>query len=279
MISRLRSSKALPYLIIGAAFVATVVYVLTVLPSGAGRSAQPAAPSSTPIPHSDGLSDSFEGYRIAPVSLPDKRGKAAPVSFRLLGTDGKPLTGLQIAQAKPVHLYLIRQDISGYQHLHPTLEGDVWSTSIDLDDGGSYRLYAEFTPQGWRGAAYGDPVILGLSFVIAGDTKLAPLPPPAASSAAGPYTVERLDGTDHLYVNKATLLRFRVPGATLEPYLGAFAHLSAFEVRTQGLIHLHAAAEELTFHAQFPYRGEYRLFIEFQAAGTVHQAAFTVFVT
>jgi hypothetical protein len=91
--------------------------------------------------------------------------------------------------------------------------------------------------------------------------------------------VERVDGTSHLYVNRGTLLRFRVPGATLEPYLGAMAHMSAFEVRTQGLIHLHAASEELAFHAQFPNRGEYRLYIEFQAAGAVHQAAFTVFVT
>lgn len=275
----LSSRKALPYLLIGAAFVATVVYVLTVLPNAAGRSAQPAAQSPSPVPHSDGLSDSFEGYRIAPVSLPEKRGKAVPVSFRLHGPDGAPLTSLAIVQAKPLHLYLIRQDISGYQHLHPTLEGDVWSAPIDLDDGGSYRLYAEFMPHGWRGAALGDPVILGLAFVIAGDTKLAPLPAPAASSVAGPYTMERVDGTSHLLVNRGTLLRFRVPGATLEPYLDAIAHMSAFEVRTQGLIHLHAVSNELAFHAQFPNRGEYRLYIEFQVSGSVHQAAFTVFVT
>jgi hypothetical protein len=279
MISRLRGSKASPYLIIGAGFVAAVIYVLAVLPHGAGRPAQPATESPPPIPHSDGLTDSFEGYRMEPVSLPEKRGKAVPVSFRLHGPDGAPLTSLQIVQAKPLHLYLVRQDISGYQHLHPTLEGDVWSSPIDIDDGGSYRLYAEFTPHGWPGAAYGDPVILGLAFVIAGDTKLVPLPPPAGSSAAGPYTMERVDGTSHLLVNKGTLLRFRVPGATLEPYLDAMAHMSAFEVRTQALHHLHAVSSELAFHAQFPSRGEYRLFIEFQAAGAVHQAAFTIFVT
>jgi len=265
--------------LIGAAFVATVAYVLTVLPHGAGRSAQ-TPPSPEPVPHSDGLSDSFEGYRMVPVSLPDKRGKAVPVSFRLLGPDGAALSYLRIVQARPVHLYLIRQDISGYQHLHPAIDGDdVWSVPIDLDDGGSYRLYAEFMPEGWRGAATGDPVILGLAFVVAGDTKLAPLPAPAASSVAGPFTVERVDGTSHLHVSRATLLRFQIPGATLEPYLGALAHMSAFEVRTQGLIHLHAASNELAFHAQFPNRGEYRLYIEFQAAGAVHQAAFTVFVT
>ena len=279
MISRLRGSKASPYLIIGAGFVAAVVYVLTILPNGAGRSAQPTAESPSPIPHSDGLSDSFEGYRMEPVALPEKRGKAVPASFRIQGPDGAPLKGFEIVQAKPLHLYLIRQDVSGYQHLHPTLEGDVWSTPIDIDDGGSYRLYAEFMPTGWRGIRTGDPVILGLSFVIAGDTKLAPLPAPAASSTAGPFTVERVDGTSHLLANRGTLLRFRVPGATLEPYLGAIAHMSAFEVRTQGLHHLHGVSNELAFHAQFPNRGEYRLFIEFQAAGTVHLAAFTVFVT
>lgn len=284
MISRLRSSKGLPYLLIGAAFVATVVYVLTVLPTGAGRSAQPPAASPPPVPHSDGLSDSFEGYRIEPVSLPETRGKAVPASFRIIGPDGAPLPAYETVQARQLHLYLARQDISGYQHLHPVLQGDLWSVPVDLDDGGSYRLYAEFTPRGWRGAGLGHPVILGLAFVIAGDTRLAPLPAPAATSTAGPFTVERVDGTSHLYVNRSALLRFKVPGATLEPYLDAIAHMSAFEVRTQGLIHLHGAAVpsaggELGFHTQFPNRGEYRLFLEFQVAGTVHRAAFTVFVT
>ena len=318
MISRLRSSsssssgrKALPYLVIGAAFVATVAYVLTVLPLGVGRSAQPpnAAPPS-PIPHSDGLSDSFEGYRMVPVTLPETRGKAIPVSFRILGPDGAPLTSYETVQAKSMHLFLIRQDVSGYQHLHPVLQGDLWSAPVDLDDGGSYRLYAEFTPRGWRGSAPGNPnpgnpnpgnpnpgnpmtgnpmmshpIILGLAFVIAGDTKLAPLPAPAPTSPAGPFTVERLDGTSHLYVNRSTLLRLRVHlggnSVTLEPYLDAIAHMSAFEVRTQGLIHLHPGGlgGELTFHTQFPNRGEYGLFLEFQVSGTVYRAAFTVFVT
>lgn len=276
MISKSLSRKYLPYLVIGFVFLSIAAYVLTVLPSGAGRSAQPAPSPSVPA-HSDGLSDSFEGYRISPIALPDKRGKAIPVSFRVDGPDGAPLRRYETVQAKPLHLYLVRQDIWGYQHLHPTFDGEVWSTTVDVDDGGPYRLYAEFTPPGWKGL--GHPVILGLPFVIAGDTKLAPLPPPAATSVAGPFTVERLDGAAHLFVNRGALLRFRVPGATLEPYLDALAHMSAFEVRTQGLIHLHPAGNELTFHAQFPNRGEYRLFLEFQASGTLHRAEFTVFVT
>jgi hypothetical protein len=34
----------------------------------------------------------------------------------------------------------------------------------------------------------------------------------------------------------------------------------------------------LTFHAQFPYRGMQRVFLEFQVAGQVRRAAFTLVI-
>lgn len=271
--SRLRSSS--PYLVIGAVFLATVAYVLTVLP---GRSAPPAeSPSPSPFVHSDGLSDSFDGYLMRPVSLPTVRGKDIPVSFHILGPDGLPLKDYETVQERPMHLFVVRDDLSGYQHLHPTLTDGLWSTPLTVEDGGSYRLYAEFTPKG-RGVL-GHPTVLGVPFLIPGDTKLAPLPGPAPTSVAGKFTVTRLDGMAHLNVGRGTLLKFQVADAVLEPYLGALAHMSAFEVRTQALTHLHPAASELTFHTQFGNRGEYRLFMDFQVTGEVHRAAFTVFVT
>jgi len=274
--SRLLSNKRLPYLVLGIAFLVTVAYVLTVLPGRSAPSAQTAAPTPSPAVHSDGLSDSHEGYLIKGVKLPEARGKAIPVAFQVFGPDGKPLTEYETVQAKAMHLFLVRDDISGYQHLHPVFAGDTWSTTVDVLDGGSYRFYAEFTPKGWVAA---HPIILGMPFVITGDTRLAPLPAPAATSDTGKYVVRRMDGTDHLIAGRGALLRFEVPGAVLEPYLGSIAHMSAFEVRTQGLVHLHPAAGELVFHTQFPYRGEYRLFLEFQVGGEVQRAAFTVLVT
>jgi hypothetical protein len=273
--SRSLGSSRLAYLIIGCVFLITAIYVLTVLP---GRSAPPSsAPAASPTYlHSDGLSDSFEGYLIRPAAIPATRGKDLPVSFEILGPNGAPLTDYETVQERMLHLFLIRDDMSGFQHLHPTLADGKWSTNVTIDDGGAYRFFAEFTPKG-RGVL-GHPVVLGMPFVIAGDTKLAPLPAPAGTSTAGPYTVTRLDGTSHLSVGRATLLRFKVD-ATLEPYLGALAHMSAFEVRTQALTHLHPAATELTFHTLFANRGEYRLFMDFQVAGALHRAAFTVFVT
>jgi hypothetical protein len=76
------------------------------------------------------------------------------------------------------------------------------------------------------------------------------------------------------------------PVTALDPYLGAYAHVSLFESTTQRLTHLHPAVPAsargapsdgvLRFHAQFPQRGRYRLFLQFKVDGAVHQAAFTV---
>jgi hypothetical protein len=259
-------------------------------PGDAGASAP--APVPSPTVHGDGLSDSHDGYRIEAVTLPTGRGPAVPVAFRILGPDGLPATGYQLVQAKTLHLYLIRDDLHHYQHLHPTLAGGVWSTAVGIPDGGAYRLYAEFTPEGRAGT--GHPTVLGLPFVIPGDTTFVPVPAPAPGADAGGYTVTRADGVAHLRAGKSEILRLRVtdpagaPARALEQYLGAYAHMSAFEVLTQGLVHLHPAVPAaggpppdgvLTFHAQFANRGEQRLFLQFQAGGQLRQAAFTVFVT
>ena len=279
------------------AFVVAVGYVLLVLPTaptaGQGAAGRSTPPAPVPTNHSDGLSDRHDGYRIVPVTLPTRRGRAVAVAFRILGPGGEPPAGYETVGTRPLHLYLVRDDFSGYEHLHPELTGDTWTARVNVPDGGAYRLYAEFTPRGRAGT--GHPTVLGLPFVIAGDTRYVPLPAPASRASVDGFTVTRLDGTAHLGAGRAAIVRFQVtdragaPVPTLEPYLGAYAHVSAFEVFTQGLTHLHPAVAAgataapadatLVFHAQFANRGEQRLFLQFSAGGKVRQVAFTVFVT
>lgn len=113
--------------------------------------------------------------------------------------------------------------------------------------------------------------------------------------------MRRLDGTADLASGTQTALRFQLlrggRPARLEPHLGAYAHLSHFEVRTQGLKHLRPlpatlpananatatadapAGGVLDFHAAFAERGDKRMVLQFRAGGAVHQVAFTVFTT
>ena len=276
-------------------FAAAVVYVLAIDPSG--NAAPPGAAADTRVPvsvsHGDGLSDSHDGYRLAPVTLPTGRGRAVPVAFRIIGPDGAPATAYEPVQTKPLHLYVVREDLTAYQHLHPELAGDTWTATVDVPDGGAYRIYAEFIPVGRAGS--GHPTVLGVPFVITGDTTFVPLPAPVSAVRAGGLTVKRIGGTTHLKAGRPAVLHFQVLGAggapvlSLEPYLGVFAHVSAFEVLTGGLTHMHPVRPanpqqapgdgRLTFHAQFPNLGEQRLFVQFKVAGKVHQVAFTVAVT
>jgi hypothetical protein len=250
-------------------------------------------PSAAPPPlagyHSDGLSDAYDGFRVEPLSLPTRRGAGA-VSLRIVGPRG-PVTDFQSIHTKPVHLYVLRDDLSGYQHLHPEIVDGAWTAPLTIDDGGAYRVYAEFAPYGRPAGA--DPTVLGVPFVIAGDTTMVPVPAPAAVAQSGPFTVRRLDGTADLASNRQAVIKFEVARdgrpVTLEPYLGAYAHLSNFEVRTQGLKHLHPLPANavggppadgiLAFHAAFGERGDKRMFLQFQVDGVVHQVAFTVFTT
>ncbi|HEV2782296.1 MAG TPA: hypothetical protein VGX25_23135 [Actinophytocola sp.] len=258
--------------------------------TASGHQAHVPPPSTTV--QDEGLKQAHDGFRLELVTAPEGRGPAVPVAFRILDLSGRPQLDYDVDHTKLLHFYVLRDDLSHYQHLHPELRGDTWHTAIAVPDGGLYRLYAEFLPKGRPGPPH--PTVLGVPFVVPGDTTFVPLPAPAASVELPGLTVRRTDGVADLPVGKVNRLTFRFldaagePVDELESYLGAYAHMSAFNSLTMGLLHQHpldqvvdglTGGPELSFAAQFALRGEHRLFLEFSVAGRVHRAEFTVFVT
>ena len=80
-------------------------------------------------------------------------------------------------------------------------------------------------------------------------------------------------------------LTFRVyrngsPIAALEPYLGAYGHLVVLREGDVGYVHVHADPPDTKSQARFwltaPGPGRYRMFFEFQFAGTTHIAPYTL---
>ena len=72
---------------------------------------------------------------------------------------------------KPLHLVVVRRDLSGYQHVHPTLSDDgTWSIDLTCSPG-TTRVFADFTPR------EGPALVLGTDLAVAGDyTPAAPTP-------------------------------------------------------------------------------------------------------
>ncbi|GAA0246958.1 hypothetical protein GCM10010492_53210 [Saccharothrix mutabilis subsp. mutabilis] len=249
-------------------------------------------PDLVPAAHSDGLSEAEGGFRFDRVTMPAERGPAVPVAFRILGKDGTPVTTFLDNQTKQMHFFAIRDDMHVFQHVHPTLQGDTWHTTLSLPDGGAYRMFAEFVPTDTKDPRH--PVVLGVPFTVPGDTSLVPVPPPAARTVtADGFTVTRVDEPGQPGVMRPQSLRFaiRAPDGTpvkaLDPHLGANGHMTGFHTMLLSATHLHPVEPagaplingELTFRAVFADKGEYRLFLEFSHDNKLHTAAITIAVT
>lgn len=243
--------------------------------------ATPVTPAPAPVP--GGLQVSQHGYTLVPLRTGLPPGQATDLRFRVLGPDGEPVTGYQVRHGKKLHLIVVSRDLAHFQHLHPELRPDgTWQVRLTLPEAGAYRMFADFAPEG------GGDLTLGTDLHAAGDFAPRPLPPASRTATVDGYAV-RLDG--ELTPGRSSTLTLTVtkdgaPVTDLQPYLGAYGHLVALRAGDLAYLHVHPDGEpgdgrtrpgpEIVFHAEVPSAGAYRLFLDFQHAGAVRTADFTL---
>jgi hypothetical protein len=264
---------------------------MTTMPSMPSASSMPSGSSMPPMSGmddgtpADGLAADRDGYRFR---SPDPRlAPGAPASYRFTITapDGKPLTGYAVDQTRRMHFYAIRSDLTGFQHVHPVMADDgTWTARLAPLAPGGWRVFASFTPD--AGPGKGTDFVLSRTVTVPGAASAVPLPAPAATTTVDGYTVtvrgELTAGMARPLV--VTVTRNGRPVTDLQPYLGTYAHLTAFRSGDLAFAHLHPmtpangghGGPELTFHAQPPAAGDWRLFLQFQTGGTLHTAALTL---
>ena len=210
---------------------------------------------------------------------------ATDLSFRIVSADGSTVNEYEVEQTKELHLVLVRSDLTGYQHLHPTRSGDgTWTVPVTFEQGGTYRVVADFTPV-INGTATGRTAIT-TDITVAGSGSDAALPPPATTANVDGYTVTIAGDLTSAADSELT---FTVTDSTgdataLEPYLGAFGHLVAFAQTDLAYTHIHPSSADdatgtLTFTGQVVAPGLHRLFMQFAADGRVHTAELTIAAT
>lgn len=220
-----------------------------------------------------GLTISAGGYTLTPLS--HDGGK---ISFVIKDSGGQPVTGYATVHEKQLHLIAVRRDLTGYQHLHPAMAPDgTWTVQADLSQPGVWRVFADFTALAAGGAQ--SALTLGYDVTIPGDYRPAALPAAARESTVEGQTVT-YEGA--LNVGATAPLLFRVPGATLEPYLGSFGHLVALRDKDLAYVHVHPEAQlsggAVKFWMAAPSPGTYRMFFDYQVGGKVRTAMFTLVV-
>jgi hypothetical protein len=283
-----------------AAFVAGLVVVFAVAlsigkavgPDGGAEVQQAPAHGDTHGAHDSGAAEPLgglasvqDGYTLALADDRTNAAKDVPLRFRILDSTGAPVARYVENHEKLLHLIVVRSDLVGFQHVHPVLDSDgTWRVPVDLSRAGDYRVFADFMPAG------GPALTLGANLHVGGRHNPQPLPPIAATSVVDGYTVG-LTGTPK--ANAPSMLTFTVSRngkqvTDLQPYLGAYGHLVALRAADLAYLHVHPMGEpgdgvtpagpEIGFHATFPSAGDYRLFLDFQHAGVVRTAEFTVSV-
>jgi hypothetical protein len=229
-----------------------------------------------------GLQVAQNGYRLVLDEPRPQSDDQATVSFQVLGPDGSPLTDYATLHDKKLHFIVAKRDLSGFQHVHPKLdEHGTWTAKLSLG-AGQWRTFADFDPAGK------DPQLtLGADLSVAGDFAPKPLPKPSRTATVGDYTVT-LDGDIEAGADSKLTLTVAKDGAPvtdLQPYLSAYGHLVALRDGDLAYLHVHPDGEPgdgtkpgpgITFHADFPSEGSYRLYLDFKHGGVVRTAEFTV---
>ncbi|TCM46984.1 hypothetical protein [Kribbella sp. VKM Ac-2568] len=241
---------------------------------------------SDPAAQPPGLAVSQAGYTLVPATTFFQPGKQETLKFTIQGPDGKPVTQYTQTHEKDLHLIVVRRDLAGFHHVHPTRDASgTWTIPFTFTAGGTWRMFTDFQPAGLD-----KTLTLGTDVNVSGLYVPVPLNEPASVYSVDGYDVT-LAGKP--VAGKESELTFLIskdgkPVTDLQPYLGAFGHLVSLRGGDLAYLHTHPSEEakagmkggpQIEFGTTFPTAGTYSLFLDFQHAGRVHTAEFTVNVS
>jgi len=220
--------------------------------------------------------------RVDPPQVPS--GRPITLEFRIADpATGAPVKQFEIVHEKLFHLFIVSQDLQYFAHVHPQFDGAVFRLDTVLPKPGTYRLLADFYPTG------GTPQLTPTTITTAGYTTPLEAAIPRLSPDLSPKQAENLAAELKLdpaqpIAGKKTMLFVRLtPADSLEPYIGAWAHLLAVSDDLIDTIHDHPfianGGPDMQFNIFFPREAMYRVWIQFQRKGVVNTVAFTIPVT
>ena len=241
-------------------------------------------------------------YKLALTTKPlkPKPGEKARLRFVI----SNPKTGASVRDyvlnhEKLFHLFIVSQDMTEYQHIHPQLERDgSFVIETVFPQTGLYKLHADFFPAG------GTIQVLHRELSTAGH-RASKTPSPALLTPDTTFvkTVDGmkisldLGGTSAPVAGALIPLKYRLTDERtgevvrdLEPYLGAWGHTLILNADQSEYLHSHPTemlpdkvdlqtlrgGPEVEFKTMFPVAGNYRIWTQFQRAGRVTTVFFTI---
>ncbi len=219
-----------------------------------------------------GLAVSDGGLTLELPRATAQPGKRFDLAFRVVDRDGRTVRDFDVEHTKRMHVIVVRRDMTGFQHVHPTQRADgTWTVPVTLREAGGYRVFADFSV---AGKAY----TLADNLTVDGTVLSQPLPAPADSVNVDGMRVTLSEGARRAGAEAELGFEVTQDGnpVPVQDYLGAKGHLVALRQGDLAFLHVHPDEHSLQFMATFPSAGKYRLFLQFKTTdGRVRTAAFT----
>lgn len=222
------------------------------------------------------------------------RDQEIKFTLRLATASGKPVApeDLIVAHTRKLHLLIVDPTLNDYQHVHPEpgRRAGEWVFTLTPRRAGTYRVFADFTPAATQRGLYASA-----DFTVPG-TVATVVREPNATAQVARFNFE-LVTPPSLQAGKVADLKFRIESqgrdkvpVPLQPVMGAFAHLVAFDEARSGFAHLHpnetdlsrppdALRPELNFKITIPSPGRYVIWAQVNLGGSEVFVPFWVDVT
>jgi hypothetical protein len=234
-------------------------------------------------------------------SIPNiEAGKPSVLSFtpKIQGNESAPVP-LDLVHEKKMHLILVSDDLSYFDHVHPEFSagGDyqlkllgkdekftngTGKNEIRISSGGKYWAFADYKPVGGLNTvdkieiSVGGPAAKPMAFTA--EKRKTTVDGFSLALEAG-HTGSALTTGSHTHIAVAiTKGGEPVDPSTFENYLGEKAHVVMIEAESKAFLHTHPTVEDgkLQIETTFSTPGTYRGWLQFQTDGKVHTADFVL---
>jgi hypothetical protein len=252
------------------------------------------------LEHYEGGGDKSLPYKMQYSSNPGQltAGQPATLSFipKIVGKENESVD-LDLQHEKKIHLIVVSDDLSYFEHIHPDYKSDgsyqikvlgkgqnysdgAGKAETTFENGGSYVLFADYKPTG------GAHQVEKVPFKVTGPERArVTFSGEKLSGTSGAYTVSLNSKAGKLFTGaplhlEATVKKNgkEIDANSLENYLGAKAHMVVLSLDDKEYLHVHPEVVNGKFdlHTTFKKPGMYRGWIQFQNEGKVHTVDFTM---
>jgi hypothetical protein len=195
------------------------------------------------------------------------------LTINIIDLEGNPVDNLELNHEKLLHLIIVDEHLDQYYHLHPDqVDEGIFETTKQLSPG-VYKAFVDIKPADLDYVV--SPIILEI-----GETKDSHSHASLEVDQTLTKTVNNQTATlttTELEAGKTVTFTFDLPGATVEPYLGAMGHVVILDEAGENFIHVHPRNDKDTiFESTFSEPGIYKLWAEFKIEENVFVYPFVI---